>query len=268
MQCSLRYGKGEKMKFITANHTDIGIRKKTNQDSMLILQASTDYGTVLLASVCDGMGGLAKGEIASSELVNRLSDWFYEELPQLLYDGLQPDALRNSWESLVKETNRKIAAYGEKCGISLGTTCCTLLAVDQVYYIMNIGDSRAYLLTDQLYQLTKDQTYCQREIDLGRMTPEQAAVDPQRSVLLQCVGASDVVEPDFFAGKLEPGQCFLMCSDGFAHLVSGKEIYDALGPGASVSSEVMKQNLYRLIELVKARRERDNISALLFKTVE
>ena len=255
------------MKFLTAYHTDIGIRKKTNQDSLLLEQASTDYGDVLLAAVCDGMGGLAKGELASATLIRRLSEWFYQELPQLLYDGLQSGKLRNSWEQLIIETNHRIADYGRHNGISLGTTCVLFLAVDRVYYIMNIGDSRAYLLSDRLYQLTKDQTYCQREIDLGRMTPEQAAVDPQRSVLLQCVGASDVVVPDFFAGNLEADQCFLMCSDGFAHVISPQEIYQALNPGISQNSSGMRQSLVDLIELVKSRQERDNISALIFKTM-
>ena len=255
------------MYFITANHTDVGIKKSTNQDSMLIEQAQTDNGVVLFAAVCDGMGGLAKGEVASATLIRRLSEWFYTELPRLLYGGLKPDMLRASWENIINETNHRIADYGERLGIGLGTTCVTFLAVDSVYYIMNIGDSRAYLLSDNLYQLTKDQTYVQREVDLGRMTPEQAAVDPQRSVLLQCVGASSIVEPDFFAGALEPGQCYMMCSDGFAHVISGQEIYERLNPAVSLDTETMTQNLAYLVELDKSRGETDNISALLIRTV-
>jgi len=255
------------MFFVTANHTDVGIKKSTNQDSMLIEQAQTDCGNVLFAAVCDGMGGLAKGEVASATLVRRLSEWFFKELPRLLYGGLQPDKLRASWENIINETNHRIADYGERLGIGLGTTCVTFLAVEGVYYIMNVGDSRAYLLSDNLYQLTKDQTYCQREIDLGRMTPEQAAVDPQRSVLLQCVGASNVVEPDFFAGVLEQGQCYLLCSDGFSHVLSSNEIFELLNPMAAVNSDVMKQNLTYLVELDKSRGETDNISAMLIKTI-
>ncbi len=262
----ITFGNGENMRFITANYTDTGNVKKTNQDSMLIEQADTNYGRVLLTAVCDGVGGLAKGEAASACLVKRLSAWFYEELPYLLRDGLKQEKLIESWQELLCETNEKIAAYGEKNGIRLGTTCCAILAAGSAYYIMNIGDSRAYLLSDNIYQLTKDQTYCQREIDLGRMTPEEAAVSTQRSVLLQCVGASDVVEPDFFTGRLKENQCFLLCSDGFSNLVSCREIYKILSPEAFVNSSVMKMNLINIAELVKARHERDNISALLFKT--
>lgn len=256
------------MDFVTASHTDVGIKKKTNQDSMLIEQARTEKGNVLFAAVCDGMGGLQKGEVASATLVHRLSSWFYREFPTIFYNGLNPDVLRASWDKLVYETNHKISEYGERNGFGLGTTCVAFLAFDRAYYIMSVGDSRAYMLTDQIYQLTKDQSYVQREIDLGRMTPQQAAVDPQRSVLLQCIGASPVVEPDFFAGEMEENQCYLLCSDGFSHVISPQEMYSCLSPQAVPDSAVMKNNLFYLTELVKSRGEKDNISALLLKTVQ
>lgn len=256
------------MNFLTSSHTDVGIKKKTNQDSMLIEQARTEMGNVLFAAVCDGMGGLQKGEVASATLVNRLSNWFHKEFPAILYHGLNPDILRTSWDKLVYEINHRIASYGTQNGIGLGTTCVTFLAYDRQYYIMSVGDSRAYLLTDQIYQLTKDQSYVQREVDLGHMTPQQAAVDPQRSVLLQCIGASKVVEPDFFAGVMEENQCYILCSDGFSHVISPQEMYDCLGPQAIQNTDAMKNNLFYLTELVKSRGEKDNISALLIKTVQ
>ena len=96
------------MNFITAFHTDVGIRKKTNQDSLLIHQAQTDAGNVLLTVICDGMGGLAKGEVASACMIRAFSDWFQTELPAMLDGGLQPEALRQSWENLVSAVNQKI----------------------------------------------------------------------------------------------------------------------------------------------------------------
>ena len=233
---------------------------------MLIEQARTEKGNVLFAAVCDGMGGLQKGELASATLINRLSDWFYQELPAILYNGLQPDELRTSWERLAVSENDRIASYGASSGYGLGTTCVTFLAFENVYYIMCVGDSRVYLLSDQIYQLTKDQSYVQREIDLGRMTPQQAAVDPQRSVLLQCIGASPVVEPDFFAGSLAPNQCYMLCSDGFSHMLAPQEIYDCLSPQAAVGTDIMKNNLAYLTNLAMSRGEKDNISALLVRT--
>lgn len=254
------------MRFLTAAHTDIGLRKKTNQDSVLIMQAQTGAGPVLLAAICDGMGGLAKGEVASAAMVRGLADWFRQELPALLAGGFTAEALRAGWEQLIDTTARRIAAYGASIHVDMGTTAAVFLVVGDSYYIMNVGDSRVYAITDQVYQLTKDQTYIQREIDMGRMTPAQAAVDVQRNVLLQCIGASSVIQPDFFAGKLAEGQVYMLCCDGFRHVIQPQEFYQALGPEASTSEEAMKAALVNLTELNKQRREEDNISAILIRT--
>lgn len=254
------------MNYLTASHTDIGIKKSTNQDSLLVQQAQTDYGPVLLAVLCDGMGGLQKGELASASLVRDFSAWFHRELPALLQDGLQQEALRESWDRLIQQSNIKIASYGAKANISLGTTCVALLLVGSLYYILNVGDSRVYLISDNVYQLTKDQTYVQREIDAQRMTYEQSLVDPQRSVLLQCIGASSIVEPAYYVGNVQPNQCYLLCCDGFRHVVDPSEFFRYLGPQVAVNREIMRKNLEYLTELNKQRQETDNITAALVKT--
>lgn len=254
------------MNFLTAYHTDVGIKKKTNQDSLLIHQAQTDSGNVLLAVLCDGMGGLAKGEVASACMINAFSQWFRTELPQIISAGTQPDALRTSWENLVNNVNQRITDYGDSIGISLGTTCAALLIVGTTYYIMNIGDSRIYLISDNIYQLTKDQTYVQREMDEGRMTYEQSLVDPQRSVLLQCVGASVEIEPDFYMGDVYINQCFMLCCDGFRHVVGPQEFYQYLNPAAATERSCIEQNLRYLTELNKSRMETDNITACVIRT--
>lgn len=254
------------MNFLTAAHTDVGIKKKTNQDSLIVQQAVTDAGTVLFAAMCDGMGGLAKGEVASACMVNTFADWFRQELPGLLERGLIPDELRNSWMALVERANLRITGYGSRIHVDLGTTCVAFLAYQDTYYIMNIGDSRAYLIADNIYQLTKDHTYVQREMDANRMTYEQSLVDPQRSVLLQCVGASDVIEPDFFVGNLLPGQCYLLCCDGFRHVIQPAELFQYLNPSVMTDPQIMKDTLVMLTEMNKQRMETDNISAALIRT--
>lgn len=254
------------MKFLTAYHTDVGIKKKTNQDSMLVYQAQTELGNAVLAVICDGMGGLAKGEVASACMIRAFAKWFFTELPPLISDGIAPDMLRASWENLVDAVNDQITRYSEKIGVSMGTTCAALLIIDKTYYLMNIGDSRVYLLSDNIYQLTKDQTYVQREMDEGRMTYEQSLVDPKRSVLLQCVGASVEIEPDFFMGDVYINQCFLLCCDGFRHVVTPQEMLQHLGPHAATSREAMEESLRYLTELNKSRMETDNISACLIRT--
>lgn len=254
------------MNFITAAHTDVGIKKKTNQDSLLIQQATTDYGKVLLAVMCDGMGGLAKGEVASACMIRAFSNWFKNTFPQLLYNDFTPERLRESWEDLVDTVNHAISHYAEGIHVTMGTTCVAFLVIGDTYYIMNIGDSRAYLISDNVFQLTKDQTFVQREIDLNRMTYEESLVHPQRSVLLQCIGAGMPVIPDFFMGTLNPNQCYLLCCDGFRHVIGAEEFFAYLGPKSVNSAEAMKDNLVYLTELNKKRMETDNISAILIRT--
>lgn len=254
------------MSFITAADTDVGTRKKTNQDSILILQAQTDQGPVLLAAVCDGMGGLAKGEVASAAVIRALVKWFKTSLPYLLAEGLTEGRLWQEWTKLINDCNDEISSYGAGLHIDLGTTLAAVLLVQNRYYIMNVGDSRVYIIADDTYQLTKDQTFIQQEIDAGRMTLEEAFSDPRRSVLLQCIGASRYIEPEFLYGEYPNNIVFMICSDGFRHVVSSEELYSCLNPQIINSKADMKTQLENLIRLNISRGEDDNISALLVKT--
>lgn len=249
--------------YMTAWYTDVGIRKKTNQDSVLLMQADSAYGSVLLAVICDGMGGLDKGEVASASMVERLKVWFTEELPTFL--GMQefPELLSDSWNLLIQKENQKIASYGKTMGGKLGTTLVAILFVGSTYYIINVGDSRVYLLSDRIYLLTHDHTVVQKEIDEGKITLEQAVNDPRRSVLLQCVGASKELIPDFFTGELEKGTRYLLCSDGFRHKISPREMYEVLFEKSAPEYQQMEQGLKSLVELNKSRNETDNITAIL-----
>lgn len=254
------------MKFTTAVHTDIGIKKDTNQDSALIIEANTDLGNVLLTVLCDGMGGLAKGEVASSTVITAFSQWFEKKLPRLLSEGGSYESrVFSDWKRIVHDCNRKIAAHASSIGASMGTTLNAVLFLEEKYYIINVGDSRAYRISDSLYQLTRDQTFVQREIDMGRMTPEEASVSPQRNVLLQCVGASDYIEPDFVTGYFSANEVYMQCSDGFRHIITPEEIYQHLSPQALVNEQAMIDNAVYLTELNKYRRENDNITVILVK---
>lgn len=253
------------MNYKIAAYTDKGIKKDTNQDSVLVKVAQTDYGKILLASVCDGMGGLARGELASATMVRMLSKWFEEDFPELLYRGLSMELLRKSWNDLIYRANDKIGSYGRALHMGMGTTAVLLLIVDRIYYIANVGDSRIYLLQEEIKQLTKDQTFIQREMEAGRMTWEEARRDPRRNVLLQCVGASGVIEPDYSMGQAESGMMFLLCSDGFRHTVTGEELYENLNPLRLSNEQAMKDGLVYLVDLNKYRQETDNISAVLVR---
>lgn len=257
------------MSYQIAAHSDVGIAKNSNQDSVCIKEAKTIIGNIIMAIVCDGMGGLSKGELASASVVIEFSRWFEEELPrQIMLKDYEND-IKLRWNEIIQLENEKIGTYGNKNKIQLGTTLTILLIIDNKKYLIgHVGDSRVYRLNDfGIFQLTEDQTVVASEVKAGRMTEEQAAVDPRRSVLLQCVGASNNVKPAILEGEVEQNDMFLMCSDGFRHEVSSDEIYEKLRPREMENETVMKEQLVQLTEIVKSRRESDNISSLVIKVI-
>lgn len=255
------------MRFLAAYHTEIGREKSTNQDSLGVLEAKTDRGCLLLAVLCDGMGGLEKGEVASATLIRAFEEWFQEELPGIIRKEEPLSEVQYSWERMIKVQNRCIGDYGRSHAIQMGSTLTAMLFLeDGSYLIGHVGDSRAYLIQDGgLEVLTSDQTVVENEVRLGRLTPGQAAADPRKNVLLQCIGASRIVEPEFRTGRAVSGECYMLCSDGFRHELSGEELREALAPGKNPDEEAMRRNLERLTGLNLERGERDNISALLVK---
>ena len=247
--------------------TDVGLTKRTNQDSMTVKVIHTRQGEMVFAIVCDGMGGLQKGEVASATVIRAFERWVYQELPLLCKDLITDEKIREQWEKIIFEQNEVMKAYGTRCGIRLGTTVVAMLFTQERYYLLNVGDSRAYELTKNVCQLTKDQTFVAREVELGNMTQEQAKQDPRRNVLLQCVGASEEVYPDFFFGKVKENAVYLLCSDGFRHEISAEEIYEKLNPQVLWEDDAMQKNSMELIALNKARQERDNSSVVLIRTL-
>lgn len=251
------------MRYTATADSDVGISKSTNQDSVLIKHASTDIGEVLMAIVCDGMGGLAKGELASATVIREFARWFDEDLPFEL-DNLDMQVIGGKWSLMLKDLNLKILEYGTEHGTSLGTTFSGILFVGNQYVIAHVGDTRVYQIGSSLNQLTTDQTFVAREISRGTMTAEQAKTDKRRNLLLQCIGASKTVEPQVICGTVEKG-AYMLCSDGFRHEITEAEIYESLNPINFMNKNAMHSNARYLIEQVKSRNEKDNISVLLIK---
>ncbi len=252
------------MRFIATADTDIGISKDTNQDSVLIKHAMADGKEILLAVVCDGMGGLSKGELASATVIRAFAKWFDEELPFEL-ENVDLQVIGAKWSLLLKELNAQILEYSKENGIEgVGTTFSGILFIDDQYVIGHVGDTRIYHIGSSMTQLTTDQTFVAREISRGTMTLEQAKTDKRRNLLLQCIGASKVVEPQIICGKTEKG-AYMLCSDGFRHEIPEAEIYESLNPINLMNKDAMHNNAKYLIEQNKSREEKDNISVLLIK---
>lgn len=252
------------MRYVATADTDIGISKDTNQDSVLIKHASTDKGEVLLAVVCDGMGGLSKGELASATVIRAFADWFDNELSFEL-ENVDLNVIGAKWSLMLKELNAQILEYSKSNALEgVGTTFSGILFVDDQYIIGHVGDTRVYHIGSALTQLTTDQTFIAREISRGTITLEQAKTDKRRNLLLQCIGASKTVEPQIIIGNADKG-AYMLCSDGFRHEITEGEMYESLNPINLMNKDAMHNNAKYLIDQVKRREEKDNISVVLIK---
>jgi len=255
------------MAFFTAHHTDVGIKKKTNQDALLLKTAKTPRGLVGLFIICDGMGGLSHGELASATVIRGMAEWFDAEMPRLSRSEQMEEEIYSEVEKCIKQLNEKIRNYGENSKANLGTTLTALLIVHNKYYIAHVGDSRAYSISKSLNLLTKDQTLVAREVARGNITEEQAKIDPRRNVLLQCVGATKEIEIDFCTGDVQANTVFIFCSDGFYHQITEEELAQNLKPKTIQNDQHWKGKVVELVELVKARKEVDNISVIAAKVL-
>ena len=252
--------------YIVSAATDIGISKDTNQDSFGVKVVDTKLGKIVVAVLCDGMGGLAKGEVASATVVDAFHKWILHQLPSLCESGISDSVIQNEWTGIILSCNRKISNYGKSIGINLGTTLAVIMLTETRYFIVNIGDSRVYAISDETALITKDQTVVAKEVEAGILTEEQAKNDPRRSILLQCIGASEIISPEYFFGDTRKNTVYMLCSDGFRHEITNKEIFQYLNPNVMCDAQQMKQNMDTLIEVNKQRLEKDNISVISIRT--
>lgn len=242
------------MKYLFAYHTDKGGVKSVNQDSLLVEQAVYRGQEVVLAVICDGMGGLKHGELASAGVIWAFDEWFRNIFPELADQDEFEDELYDSWEILLQDMHRKIKEYGKGHGIRIGTTATVMLLWQREYYIAHIGDCRIYEIKDGIRRLTKDQV--QAEIER----------DGKENVLLQGIGASKRICPVYYSGKVEEEAVFLLCTDGFRHKISEQELYQFFAPEEMNDERVMRKQAKRITETIMERGERDNISVLVLRT--
>lgn len=194
----------------------VGKIRSNNQDS--------GYAGRYLFVVADGMGGHAGGDVASAIAVKRIA----ETDRQYASPNDAEFALRSALlaaNSLLAET---VFEHGELTG--MGTTVSGIVRVDDHVAIAHIGDSRIYLFRGGvLQQITADHTFVQRLVDSGRITPEEAAVHPRRSVLMRVLGDVDASpEIDTTVMKTQPGDRWLICSDGLSSYVAEEKIQAVL----------------------------------------
>ena len=208
--------------------TNPGPVREANEDSFLV---EVDSGLFLVA---DGMGGHASGEIASAIAVDTVQ--------QILLGDINPDETRLDRsvvdeEEQIRERLRysmnqasiqiRKAALANPVHTGMGTTLVVLLIENNEAHIGHVGDSRIYLYRDdRLMRLTRDHTVVQQEIDAGRLTPELARIVPHKNILTQSVGYHGPVEPDTSTRPVEPGDLFILCTDGLTDPLEDDAIAD------------------------------------------
>ena len=247
--------------------TDTG-KRKNNQDSYVWMKAETAKGISVFAVVCDGMGGINKGERASGEAVRAFGNWYKQIFPNLLQSEAFKETLFKEWDALIRKLNTQFILEGKRDGAPMGTTAVLLLLFDGNYYLANVGDSRVYAITGQeAVCLTKDHSRVMQYYEQGKITFEEIETHPERNVLLKCIGDDEDADPDFDAGECFSDTVFLLCSDGFRHKIPIEELAENLKPYRQENAEEMKRHLSEIINTVYERGERDNATAVALKVV-
>lgn len=241
--------------------TDVGPTRGNNEDSMLV---DLDHGIFLVA---DGMGGHAAGEIASRMAVETVHETMLtaedpdETRLVRTIDAFDPsDVLRERMRYALNQASIKIrrAAQQDAEIGRMGTTLVMLVLEGGLAHLAHVGDSRAYLARDgRITRLTRDHTVVQQEIDAGRLTPEQARMMPHRHLLTQSVGFGGPVEPDTSSRAIEPGDVFVLCSDGLTDALRDEDI------AAIVAQTPVDMLADTLVEAAISAKTEDNITVVV-----
>lgn len=251
------------MEIIASYYTDVGRTKQINQDSLSVKVVNSPKGKIVFAIVCDGMGGLEQGELASRETVLALNRWFDTHFAQMVATNtVSEELIYTQWKQEVYAANEKLEDYAGEQGVTLGTTLTALLIYENQYYICHVGDSRIYKIGRELQRLTVDHTLVAQEVRMGLITEEQAKTDPRRSILLQCVGASAVVEPQFDCGEWKDEVTFILCSDGFVHMVTEEELQKNFNARVLTDKDTVTKTCKEMTRVVMNRGEKDNITVV------
>lgn len=256
------------MKYRYFLRSDIGIARKTNQDSGFACAADLPLDSVFWGGICDGMGGLADGEIASGYTTACLEHWFYDFLPTIgVHEDLEKE-LFAQWSMIINDCSHEIADMGRKNNAPSGTTLSALLAFSGRYYAVQIGDSRIYHNHGgKFVQLTEDHSYVHDMVNKGLMTDDEAVISKQRNVLTRCIGFLDNAKVDFYTGVVNTGDWFLISSDGFHGGMDASGLNSLICCGSKLSQRNVKAKLRNAIEQKKKQGERDNITALIVLAV-
>ena len=275
------------VRYTAAAVTDRGRKRSSNEDAF---GYSVEHGVYI---VCDGMGGAAAGEIASSlavdEVLKLVTERVAERITDRVTDRAAVHATGNSEEdgspahhplpSIAEEAvvaaNNAIHSRAQRNArlAGMGTTLVALLASmpeeDRRVWILNVGDSRCYRLRDHHIQLcTQDHSLVEEQVRLGRMSRSEAARSPLRNVITRALGTQVSVTPDLIEAEVEPGDLFLLCSDGLTRELSDEKIESILNTsigGMNPEAVPLEELCNRLIQAANKAGGHDNITCLIVR---
>lgn len=229
--------------------TDVGQKRQMNQDFLFTSEEPVGNLPNLFV-VADGMGGHNAGDFASRYGVS------------VLVENVKKDKNFNPVKIIragIEAANREVIeqARRDPSMTGMGTTMVVATIVGGYAYIANVGDSRLYLVSDELVQITQDHSLVAEMVRLGELTPEEARKHPDKNIITRAIGTSEEVRIDFFDMKMEEGEMLLMCSDGLSNMVEDEDIYDIVkkveDPGKAQA----------LVDQANANGGKDNIAVIL-----
>ena len=231
--------------------TDVGQKRKMNQD--YVFASEGPVGNLPnLFTVADGMGGHNAGDYASSHAVRILVDEIREDAD---YNPVK--VIRHAIEAANTEIRNRAQEDANLRG--MGTTMVVATIVDQYAYIANVGDSRLYVISDEIRQITKDHSLVQEMVRMGEISEEEARNHPDKNIITRALGAEKTVDVDFFDLKLEKDCTILMCSDGLSNMVEDSKIQEIISdPEADID-----QKGSALLREANQNGGKDNIAIVL-----
>ena len=232
--------------------TDIGNTREMNQDYLYSSEESVGKLPNLFL-VADGMGGHKAGEFASRYVV--------EHIVRSIKGSKEEEAVRILSES-IETANRKLKEYADahQQMRGMGTTIVAAVIQGRTLLVANVGDSRLYIVGDEITQVTQDHSLVQEMVRLGQMDPQSAKNHPDKNIITRAVGVSEKVKIDIFERQLRAGEYIILCSDGLTNMVEDSVILQILHGAGSLSDKAE-----RLIELANKNGGKDNITVIIIE---
>lgn len=254
---------------ICSASTNIGMRRRVNQDAFR-LRKYTERTS--LCVVCDGMGGARGGEVASKlaadAFVNTIDQFI---LPYVKNKNKQVGTsdIKRALAKAVNIANEEVylAANKNPEYEGMGTTLVAALIIDKNIFVINVGDSRLYKLKgDSIKQITKDHSWVQEMIDMGKLKPEDAKTNTNRHMITKAVGTSPMVEGSIYALKVEEGSFLLLCTDGLTGMVDDDVICNIVskdGHSSRLDQVELDLRVRKLIDTANRNGGHDNVTVVL-----